>query len=106
MKYVLFKKTPVEAAEQSFSMFSMISGFTLPGDEWKSEDSKCKEKKETIHFVAIVDSPKELASIVRKSPTEKYLLFYGEVQEMTVAIPIFIGGKNLATLDSEWGENE
>jgi hypothetical protein len=107
MKYILFKKVAEPETDDSRSIYSMMMGLSshaISGEEWKSEDAKGKKKSEKIAFVAVVENPKEVLKLVRKDPTEKYLLFYGEVEELTVAMPVFMGGKNLATLTSEWSE--
>jgi hypothetical protein len=103
MKYVLLKK--VQKEQQKTESIYSVMGFgpmVVPGEEWKSEDGK----KEEIVFVALVEKPAQVLKLVRKNPTDKYLLFYGEVEELTVAMPVFMGGKNLAQLNSEWNQAE
>lgn len=65
------------------------------------------ETREKLEFIAQVQSPKEVAAIVRRDPTQKYVLFHGEMKNVEIAMPVFVDGKNLDTFEREgWGEGE
>jgi hypothetical protein len=72
------------------------------GEEWKEGDPEPEKPKEVLGFVAFVATPQEVIAEVRKNPTRRYVLMTGTVEKLEVAIPVFVGGKNLATMNKEW----
>ena len=82
----------------------MIGRYFHDGEEWKDESKR--KPKEKLGFVAFVSSPSDVIAEIRKNPTRRYVLMTGTVEAVQVAMPVFVGGKNLATLNQEWGHQE
>lgn len=106
MKHALFSKEIVvkKQASDPFGFSSLFGPRKAPdGEQWK-EDAKEEEKPEEVFvFVGFVDSPKDVAALVRKAPLKKYVLFRGEFAEVKIAMPVFVDGKSLDTMAEEWG---
>lgn len=106
-KHLLFKRVAkAEGVTVSFGYMSLSSWFTQETKEfWQEEqpEEKKKEKRDdALEFVAVCDSPKDVAARVRKDPLSKFVLLSGTMHEISVALPVFIGGKAAATMDKEW----
>lgn len=74
------------------------------GDEWKKP--KAERQKKRLAFVAFCSTPQEVISRIREDVNRQYVLMTGTVENVQVATPVFVAGKNLATLNHEWGETE
>lgn len=104
MKHALFSIEEKPKEESPDPFLSLFGGpRRLPeGEQWK-EDEKVKAKVEEVFvFQGFVEAPKEVAELVRRAPLKKYVLFRGEFSEIRVAMPVFVDGKSLDTLDAEW----
>jgi hypothetical protein len=66
------------------------------------------ETKKILEYVAMVDTPSEVAKIVRASPLEQYILFEGDMHEIKVPMQVLIDGRAADTLEAEWrtGDND
>lgn len=105
ISYTLFKWT-IPQRERKSNPFGLITfgGF---GEDWKEEKPviETDASKETLEFVCHVKSPKDVAKQVRKDPTQRYVLFHGEMLDVKIAMPVFVDGKNLDTFESEGWDN-
>jgi len=99
-QYFLFKKTTKQERRQVSFMSAFV--FREPDEKWKESEKDPAEPKECLKFICAVNSPKEVAAIVRKDPLEKYVLFSGQMTEIKVAIPVFADGKALDSMSEEW----
>lgn len=60
------------------------------------------ENKTILEYVTMVDSPTEIAKIVRSSPLDKYILFTGTMHNVVVPMQVLIDGRPADTLEAEW----
>ena len=103
VQYVLFRVAVHEKSPTIVGLISWGNFFTEDvGEEWKNEQHGDAKKTETLEFVCKVSSPRDVAKEVRKSPLDRYVLFRGEISPIKIAMPVFVGGKNLDTFDKEW----
>lgn len=79
----------------------------VTGSQYKPKKKKKKgdkpKFKKTYEFIATVNSPEEVAELVRRDPHKKYLLFEGVTKPIDVQIPVLIGGIPSDNLSREWG---
>src|SRR6478736_4673327 len=102
--YALFKWVEVKKPVKGHSFIWHFIGDD--DDDWKEGEAEGEKPKECLDFVSFCSTPDAVAAQVRKDPLSKYVLLQGEMHPLSVAIPVFIRGKNLATLDHEWGEEK
>lgn len=105
MKYALFKEVEFEKESAGeYLTFASVAYLMRPppveGEEWKEEDGE--KPKTKLVFVAMLDSPKDIVKHVQKNPKAKFVVLEGEFKRITVAMPVFIEGKNVSTMDREW----
>lgn len=84
---MLFKKVKVEPR-----------GVFFTHDQY---EEALKDAPETLAFVANIASAKDLADEVRKDPLAKWVLFRGQMVDVSVNIPVFVDGRNVET-SNEW----
>lgn len=99
-RYALFAWEDVKqrAPHDAWSMVFMAE----PKEPWQEGDEEKDKPKQHLAFVAFVSSPAEVVEAVRKDPVRRYVLMTGTIEAVQIAMPVFVGGKNLSTLDSEW----
>lgn len=111
MKYVLFRKARQAMKSPGMKFFwdghPAYMDFADPnlGEEWKESLEAHPTATSRLEFVCEVDSPEAVTAAVRKAPLEKYVLFRGEMMTVEVAMPVFVDGKNLDTLEAEWPQH-
>lgn len=117
-QYALFKYvTPSDTGEIRRDLMSaMWLSYTGPScdcDEDEGEScprcattkSKAASKKKPakqLVFISMVSCPAEVAKLIRKSPNEEYVILRGQMHAVKVAMPVFMDGRNLDTLNAEW----
>jgi hypothetical protein len=72
---------------------------SIPGDEWRQDKDK---PEKVLEFFAEVRDLKRAAQLVRTNPNAKWVLFTGKMQEIQVAVPVFINGISLDSFEKEW----
>lgn len=110
MKYILFEEVRVRRTSERGGFvfhgaitFAEMMRRSESGEDWKpdDEDDECSGEKR-LEFVGIVESPKDLAELVRRKPLSNYVLFQGDVHSIQISMPVFVDGKNLDTFEAEW----
>jgi len=76
---------------------------SIPRDTASGDAAPAPER---LKFIAMVDTPEEVAAIVRRKPLKKYLLLSGELSPLQIAVPVFLDGKSLDSLNAEWAPVE
>jgi hypothetical protein len=66
------------------------------------KNSPPKNYGKTLLFVKMSKNAKELAGIIRSQPTLEYVLMRGSMMNVSAMTQVFVDGKNLNTLESEW----
>jgi hypothetical protein len=61
-----------------------------------------KDLGKTLVFVKMSKDAKELSAIIRSAPTLEYVLMRGNMMNVSAMTQVFVDGKNLNTLESEW----
>lgn len=102
MNYTLFRKTVRKPKENRRDPFWSLFKPEKQGEEWKDGGAEEEKPVEILEYVGTVESPKQIAELVRKAPLEKYVLFRGEMVEVQVAVPVFVEGKSLDSMEDEW----
>lgn len=113
--YTLFRKITADElrsrASSNALTISFGNFFTTPKEPWQlsdedSSDNGKSRETDAFEFICHVKSPKEIAAAVRRAPLHSYVLFQGIMSEVKVAMPVFVDGKSLDTLNAEWGGEE
>lgn len=64
-------------------------------------NSKMEQQPDMLEFSCQVASPRELADAVRSDPLASWVLFRGQMVDVSVNIPVFVDGRNIET-SNEW----
>jgi len=103
--HALFKWAKIESNVALRSPYMYLFSAEPEGEAWKKDDKEAG-KNEYLQFVCFCSTPQAVSEAVRKEPNARYVLMSGQMNPLQIAIPVFIRGKNLATMDHEWGEEE
>jgi hypothetical protein len=95
----LFRVGQKPVLRTMFGDISVESGQVVEGDEWKSHGLS---NGEHVQFLGLVKSAGEVADIVRKDPSARYILFRGRTVPIKVSMPVFIDGRNHKAFDAEF----
>ena len=60
-----------------------------------------EQQPDMFCFVAEVKTPRQVTEHVRSDPLAKWVLFRGDMVELSVSIPVFVDGRNIET-PNEW----
>lgn len=107
-QYLLFKmeKVPKNVPVRYGFIIPFLPGSrNTEGEEWKDEEEDEPEQvaqQSYLCFLSKLKKPTDIIEWVEKDPRGQYYIFEGVMQPVQVAMPVFIGGKNLTTMEDEW----
>lgn len=61
-----------------------------------------KDYGKTLVFIKMSKDVKELAALIRREPVHQFVLMKGSMMNVSSMTHVFVDGKNLNTLESEW----
>lgn len=75
-----------------------VASFFMTQEQY---DEAMDKQPDMFCFVTEVKTPKDLADAVREDPLARWVLFKGQMVEVSVAIPVFVDGRNIEKCN-EW----
>lgn len=101
MPYVLFKRVKDRGPKRPAGWPPLIRlpAPPAPSDDWKHDPS------ETLLFVGLVHTPKQVAALCRQDLYASYLLFEGAITPLQIATTVHLRGVSLDSMSAEgWTE--